>query len=84
LLTCCKSTAASAERVFEFLDEEEEVPDPVNAVKTHGSERECTSRMSIFGYNPDRVIIHNFSADIKPGQKVALVGPTGAGKNHNG
>jgi len=75
-----QSTAASAERVFEFLDEEEEVPDPVNPVKLTEVKGNVTFQNVSFGYNPDRVIIHNFSADIKPGQKVALVGPTGAGK----
>jgi ATP-binding cassette subfamily B protein len=75
-----QSTAASAERVFEFLDEEEEVPDPVNAVKLTEVKGNVTFQNVSFGYNPERVIIHNFSADIKPGQKVALVGPTGAGK----
>jgi ATP-binding cassette subfamily B protein len=75
-----QSTAASAERVFEFLDEEEEVPDPVNPVKVTEVKGNVTFQNVNFGYSPDRVIIHNFSADIKPGQKVALVGPTGAGK----
>jgi ATP-binding cassette, subfamily B, multidrug efflux pump len=75
-----QSTAASAERVFEFLDEEEEVPDPENAVKLTEVKGNVTFQNVSFGYNPERVIIHNFSADIKPGQKVALVGPTGAGK----
>jgi ATP-binding cassette subfamily B protein len=75
-----QSTAASAERVFEFLDEPEEVPDPENAVKLTEVKGNVTFQNVNFGYNPDRVIIHNFSADIKPGQKVALVGPTGAGK----
>jgi ATP-binding cassette subfamily B protein len=75
-----QSTAASAERVFEFLDEEEEVPDPVDAVKLTEVKGNVTFQNVSFGYNSDRVIIHNFSADIKPGQKVALVGPTGAGK----
>jgi ATP-binding cassette subfamily B protein len=75
-----QSTAASAERVFEFLDEPEEVPDPVNAVKLTEVKGNVTFQNVSFGYNPDRVVIHDFSADIKPGQKVALVGPTGAGK----
>ena len=75
-----QSTAASAERVFEFLDEPEEVPDPVNAVKLTEVKGNVTFQNVNFGYSPDRVIIHDFSADIKPGQKVALVGPTGAGK----
>jgi ATP-binding cassette subfamily B protein len=75
-----QSTAASAERVFEFLDEEEEVPDPADAVILKEVKGNVTFKNVSFGYSPDRVIIHNFSADIKPGQKVALVGPTGAGK----
>jgi ATP-binding cassette subfamily B protein len=56
------------------------VPDPVTAVKLTEVKGNVTFQNVNFGYNPDRVIIHNFSADIKPGQKVALVGPTGAGK----
>jgi ATP-binding cassette subfamily B protein len=75
-----QSTAAAAERVFEFLDEPEEVPDPVDAVTLKEVKGNVTFNHVSFGYNPDRVIIHDFSADIKPGQKVALVGPTGAGK----
>ena len=75
-----QSTAAAAERVFEFLDEEEETPDPVDAVTLPEVKGVVSFKNVSFGYNPDRVIIHNFSAEIKPGQKVALVGPTGAGK----
>jgi len=75
-----QSTAAAAERVFEFLDEPEETADPVDAVKLTEVKGNVTFKNVSFGYNPERVIIHNFSADIKPGQKVALVGPTGAGK----
>jgi ATP-binding cassette subfamily B protein len=75
-----QSTAASAERVFEFLDEPEEVPDPVDAVTLKVVTGNVTFNHVSFGYRPDRVIINDFSADIKPGQKVALVGPTGAGK----
>jgi len=75
-----QSTAAAAERVFAFLDAEEEVADPVDAVKLSDVKGNVTFKDVSFGYNADRVIIHNFSTDIKPGQKVALVGPTGAGK----
>ena len=75
-----QSTAAAAERVFEFLDEPEETADPVDAVKLTEVKGNVTFKNVSFGYNPERVIINNFSADIKPGQKVALVGPTGAGK----
>ena len=75
-----QSTAAAAERVFEFLDAEEESPDPVDAVKPAVVKGNVSFKNVSFGYTPDRVIIHNFSAEIKPGQKIALVGPTGAGK----
>ncbi len=75
-----QSTAAAAERVFDFLDAEEESPDPVDAVKPAAVKGTVSFKNVSFGYTPDRVIIHNFSAEIKPGQKIALVGPTGAGK----
>jgi len=75
-----QSTAAAAERVFDFLDAEEESPDPVDAVKPAVVKGNVSFKNVSFGYTPDRVIIHNFSAEIKPGQKIALVGPTGAGK----
>ena len=75
-----QSTAAAAERVFEFLDEEEEIPDPVDAVKLENVSGHVSFDNVHFGYNPEKIIINNFSADIHPGQKVAIVGPTGAGK----
>ncbi|MFJ8456960.1 ABC transporter ATP-binding protein [Bacillus paramycoides] len=75
-----QSTAAAAERVFEFLEEEEEVPEAENPVKLQKVQGEVTFQDVQFGYNPDKIIINNFSANIKPGQKVAIVGPTGAGK----
>ncbi|MBJ8052314.1 ABC transporter ATP-binding protein [Bacillus cereus] len=74
-----QSTAAAAERVFEFL-EEEEVPEAENPVKLQKVQGEVTFKDVQFGYNPDKIIINNFSANIKPGQKVAIVDPTGAGK----
>lgn len=75
-----QSTAAAAERVFELLAEPEEVPEeaePVNlgAVKGHVRFKDV-----VFGYNEDKTIIKGFNAEIRPGQKVAIVGPTGAGK----
>jgi ATP-binding cassette subfamily B multidrug efflux pump len=74
-----QQAAASAERVFEFLEEEEETPDTSNPVKiSYVGEIEFNN--VYFGYNPDKTVINNFSASIKPGQKVAIVGPTGAGK----
>ncbi|MED1058281.1 ABC transporter ATP-binding protein [Bacillus mycoides] len=75
-----QSTAAAAERVFEFLEEEEEVPEAENLVKLQKVQGEVTFQDVQFGYNPDKIIINNFSSNIKPGQKVAIVGPTGAGK----
>lgn len=75
-----QSTAAAAERVFEFLEEEEEATEAENPVKLQEVKGEVTFKDVQFGYNPDKFIINNFSAHIKPGQKVAIVGPTGAGK----
>lgn len=75
-----QQTAASAERVFEFLEEEEEIPEAKNPVILDSVEGSVEFRNVHFGYNPDKIIINNFSAMVKPGQKVAIVGPTGAGK----
>lgn len=75
-----QQTAASAERVFEFLDEAEEVPEAENPVKLSNVEGSVEFRDVHFGYNPDKIIVNDFSAKIKPGQRVAIVGPTGAGK----
>lgn len=75
-----QSTAAAAERVFEFLDEEEEVKDPIAPVATEEINGEVEFEHVHFGYNEDRTIINDFNAKIKPGQRVAIVGPTGAGK----
>ncbi|MBE0067979.1 ABC transporter ATP-binding protein [Thermoanaerobacterium thermosaccharolyticum] len=75
-----QQTAACAERVFEFLDEEEEVPETDHSIKLENVEGHVQFDHVHFGYNPDKIIINDFSADIKPGQKVAIVGPTGAGK----
>lgn len=75
-----QSTIAAAERVFEFLDEEEETEDTPSPVKLDNVQGRVTFENVRFGYKEDNIIIKNFSADIKPGQKVAIVGPTGAGK----
>jgi ATP-binding cassette subfamily B multidrug efflux pump len=75
-----QSTAAAAERVFEFLDEAEEIPEPKDAVKMETINGNVSFNHIRFGYDPDKVVIRNFSADIKSGQRVAIVGPTGAGK----
>ena len=77
-----QSMAAAAERVFEFLGEEEEDQAAANPVdiSEHVIEGSVEFDHVKFGYNPDNVIIHDFSANVRPGQKVAIVGPTGAGK----
>lgn len=75
-----QQTAASAERVFEFLDEEEEIPEASNPVKLENVNGSVEFKDVHFGYDPNKVIINDFSASIKPGQRVAIVGPTGAGK----
>lgn len=85
-----QSTAAAAERVFEFLEEEEEVQFAENPVKiknlllSQDEGEEIQGEVNFenvhFGYKEDKIIINDFSAHVKPGQKVAIVGPTGAGK----
>ncbi|MDN5341936.1 MAG: ATP-binding cassette, subfamily multidrug efflux pump [Oceanotoga sp.] len=75
-----QQTAAAAERVFEFLEEEEESLDTLNPVKPETIEGNVEFKNVHFGYDSDKIIINNFSANIKAGQKIAIVGPTGAGK----
>ncbi len=86
-----QATAAASERVFEFLAEEEKTPDtPIVKMNNHDTLPDTDTMIHVkgsvqfahvhFGYNPDKVVIRDFSASIKPGQKVAIVGPTGAGK----
>lgn len=76
-----QSTMAAGERVFEFLEEDEEAQSAPNPVSIEGIRGEVTFDHVRFGYTQDRVIISDFSATIKPGQKIAIVGPTGAGKS---
>ena len=75
-----QSTAAAAERVFEFLDEPEEQAESKDLVKLAHVKGEVEFDNVVFGYKPDQTIIKGLSAHIKPGQRVAIVGPTGAGK----
>lgn len=75
-----QSTAAAAERVFEFLDEPEEQAEDKDLVKLANVKGEVEFDNVVFGYKPDQTIIKGLSAHIKPGQRVAIVGPTGAGK----
>lgn len=75
-----QSMGAAGERVFEFLAEEEETRDTDDAISTLDVEGFVEFDHVKFGYNPDHIIINDFSASVKPGQKIAIVGPTGAGK----
>ena len=75
-----QSTVAAAERVYEFLDEEEEVKDTENPVSIENINSNITFSNVKFGYDEDKIIINDFSVDIKSGAKIAIVGPTGAGK----
>ena len=75
-----QQTAAASERVFEFLAEVEESPDTSNPVEVASVQGHVEFRNVHFGYIPEKTIINNFSAEIQPGQKIAIVGPTGAGK----
>ncbi len=75
-----QQTAAAAERVFEFLDEPEEEPDTETPVQLAEVEGRVDFRNVRFGYTPDKIIIHDFTFYADPGQRIAIVGPTGAGK----
>lgn len=75
-----QSMAAAAERVFAFLGEEEEVPESTSPVKAENIRGEVEFDHVAFGYNENEMVIKDFSAVARPGQKVAIVGPTGAGK----
>ena len=77
-----QSMAAAAERVFEFLNEpeEEQLADPARRADPADIDGQVTFDHVRFGYTPDKTVIHDFSCTVQPGQKVAIVGPTGAGK----
>lgn len=75
-----QATAAAAERVFAFLDEEEEIPDTKNSVNTDNIKGNVEFKNIKFGYDEEKLIIKNFSTNVQEGQKIAIVGPTGAGK----
>lgn len=75
-----QSTAAAAERVFEFLEEEEEDVAAENPVKLAKMEGRVTFEHVQFGYDKDKIIVNDFNCQVEPGQMVAIVGPTGAGK----
>ena len=75
-----QSMTAASERVFEFLEEEEEDQEHTGAVSVENVKGEVKFSHVSFGYNPNQTIIKDFSVDVNPGQKIAIVGPTGAGK----
>lgn len=75
-----QSTAAAAERIFEFLAEDEEVKEAAKPVRLEHVQGSVDFDNVVFGYKPDQTIIKGFNASIKPGQRIAIVGPTGAGK----
>ena len=75
-----QSSAAASERVFEFLEEEEEDQLAEHPISIQGLEGNVEFDHVSFGYDPDQIIIHDFSAKVRSGQKIAIVGPTGAGK----
>lgn len=80
LMNIVQSGVASAERLFDLLDAKEEDPDPVEAVEIDRAEGEVRFNNVSFRYVPDQPLIENFSLSVKPGETVAIVGPTGAGK----
>lgn len=80
LSSAIQSAVAAAHRVFEFLDEEEEIKDIEKAVKLDSPKGNVTFEHVRFGYNDDKILIEDLSAEVKSGQMVAIVGPTGAGK----
>ena len=75
-----QQTAAAAERVFEFLEEEEEVAEAAQPIQLENVEGHVEFKDVHFGYSPEKTIINDFSAEAEPGYKIAIVGPTGAGK----
>ncbi|MFI3294229.1 MAG: ABC transporter ATP-binding protein, partial [Rikenellaceae bacterium] len=79
-MTTLQSAAAASERVFEFLGEEELSQEETNAVSLKNVRGDVSFKHVTFGYKPEKMIITDFSAEIKAGEKVAIVGPTGAGK----
>ncbi len=78
--TILQSAAAASERVFDLLEEQELPEEKANLESKETIEGSVVFKNVDFGYDPDKLIIKNFSAEVKPGQKVAIVGPTGAGK----
>jgi ATP-binding cassette subfamily B protein len=75
-----QSSMASAERIFELLDEQEEIPEAVDAKVIEHPEGAVQFDHVRFGYSPDNILMEDMNIDVRPGQMIAIVGPTGAGK----
>lgn len=80
IMNTLQSTMAASERVFEFLEEAEECAEVLNPASVTDIQGDIEFDHVCFGYDPNKIIIHDFSAKIKAGQRIAIVGPTGAGK----
>jgi ATP-binding cassette subfamily B protein len=80
IMNMIQSTIAAAERVFEILDEEEEIPDPIDALEISNVKGDVSFEHVYFSYVPEKKLIEDLNIDVKSGQTIAIVGPTGAGK----
>lgn len=80
IVNTLQSTIAAAERIFEFLDEEDEIEESKNPIKLENVVGDVTFEDVMFGYSPDKTVIKGFNTEVKAGNRVAIVGPTGAGK----
>lgn len=80
VVTELQTALACAGRVFEFIEEEPQIPDAENAAVLNAPKGQITMKDVSFSYNPEQKLIRNFNLEVKPGQRVAIVGPTGCGK----
>ena len=80
MINSLQAALASAERTFELLDGEEEIPDPASPAVVENAVGRVAFEHVSFGYESDRLLMHDISFEAKPGQKIAVVGATGAGK----
>ncbi len=80
VVTELQTALACAGRVFEFIEEEPQIPEPDDAAVLRAPKGSITMKNVSFSYNPDQKLIQNFNLEVKPGQRVAIVGPTGCGK----
>lgn len=80
MINTLQSALASAERTFKILDSEEEIPDTLNPIMLEGAKGEISFEHVSFGYNDSKLLMRDISFTVQPGQKIAVVGSTGAGK----